>query len=379
MSMRCVIFTGTRAEFGLLQPVARALEVRGHRVEWLVSGMHLLPEMGSTVELVRADPAPVLAEVPYFHVLAPLASDFGLGVGTLAKALTEQGPPDWLVVLGDRHETFACALAASFSGIPIAHLHGGDRADSGHMDECFRHALTRFAHLHLPASERSAARIAAFGEEPWRIHMVGAPGIDRLRALHDEQQDAIQSWLQTIVQPFLLVILHPNSAEAAQTGEQARCVFGALDQRPEHKLAVFPNNDPGHRLILDELEARQNKPDWTIVPNLPGPAFVGALAHARAMVGNSSSGFIEAPYFGLPMLHTGQRNLDREQAGHVRFVPFDSQQIVEALDSLVTQAEHERIRSLPNPYGNGHAGAAAVRALEFLHGDTRLLRKLITF
>ncbi|MCA8938541.1 MAG: UDP-N-acetylglucosamine 2-epimerase (hydrolyzing) [Planctomycetes bacterium] len=383
--MKALVFTGTRAEFGLLTPLMRELLHQKCEATWLATGIHLLPEYGNTIELVRKGPGSIAAEVPYFEK-NELADSFAAGVSGFAKVLRDERP-DWLVVLGDRHETLAVTIAASIEEIPVAHLHGGDKADSGHMDEAQRHAITRFAALHLAASEGSAQRLRKFGEEDWRIHMVGAPGIDRIHHLATSERAAIDEAARALPENFALVIFHPLSLEADQAGQQAEALFEAMDGLAMNKLVIFPNNDPGGAAVLDVIRARQERADYRLVPNLEAHAYIAALERASVFVGNSSSGVIEAPYFGLPMVHVGRRNFGREQAGHVDYVDFDSAEIRSKVEEAIALREagdsdptsRYRLAQANNPYGDGHAAERSVKLMLELAGDARLLKKLITY
>lgn len=393
-----LIFTGTRAESGLLTPIAQACLAHPKlKPAWLVSGQHLLAERGSTVEDLRKGEVPIAGEVSFFvhhrespqassgdlaQTMLPLARDMGEGGARLAQELAKL-KPDWLVVLGDRVETFAAVSAAFLLGIPICHLHGGDRIDSGHMDEAFRHAITRFASLHCAASDESAERLRKFGEEDWRIHMIGAPGLDRLALAHaaiaGRERELLQDAGVLPERDFLFLIFHPVSREVAELPAQVDALMQALDARAEFKLAVLPNNDPGAQPILDALKAREKSGDWSVVSNLDASRYAAALSQARAFVGNSSSGIIEAPLFGLPFVHVGTRNTGREHAGHVDFVATDAAAIEASLARAVTDEAHARVAALRNPYGSGQAGKACARLLADLADDPRLTLKRVVY
>jgi GDP/UDP-N,N'-diacetylbacillosamine 2-epimerase (hydrolysing) len=387
-TLKIALFTGTRAEFGLLKPVARACEAAGMETGWIAGGMHLLESRGSTITQVRTDKAPIWAEVPCFAEGESHAQAVSRAITGVAEAL-EKTKPCFLVVLGDRYETFAATQAASYTRVPTIHLHGGDRANSGHLDESMRHAISRLASLHAAASPQSAERLRKFGEEDWRIRVVGAPGLDRLKQLVTTRADEITAWRESHPGSYLLVILHPVSGEETVAGAQAKTLFEQLDRRPEWKLAVYPNNDPGGDAIMAELKAQVARAkgrtrtvktrSWMAVPNLNDVEYAAALSNARALVGNSSAGIIEAPLFGIPMVHVGRRNLGREQSGHAVFVDHDARAIEAALDDAVSEPAHERARALQNPYGDGHAGERAAAMMAELHADKRLLHKLVTY
>ncbi len=393
MPLKVLLFTGTRAEAGLLTPIAQAcFKHPDLSPAWLASGTHLLEGFGQSKQELLATSLPIAAEVPFFQAYAShnattkdqtlplLTQDLGNGIAALAQALSNERP-DWLVVLGDRVESFAAATAAYTLGIAICHLHGGDKIDSGHMDEGFRHTITRFAHLHCAASKGSARRLEQFGEEAWRIHLVGAPGLDRLRQAKEtnqgkEKELLTQLGLQAEL-PFLLVIFHPTSSELEAAEQQATNLFKALDRCQHQKLLIAPNIDPGHKAIRSQVKNYQTKAKWIIKENLSTIEYAAAMSQAKLFIGNSSSGIIEAPLFDLPFIHVGKRNQGREHAGHVRFTSFESEEIYACIQELDDPQKAEAYKHLKNPYGQGNAGEKTARLLaEMIRHPEFMIKKI---
>jgi len=367
---RVAVVTGTRAEFGLLRPVMHA--VRAHPdLELLVvaAGSHLI-QPGVTFREVKrefdvADSIPM--QVAGRRTRLDDAEALGRGISRFARSfgLLE---PGWAVVLGDRIEAFAAASAASVAGIAVAHIHGGDRAE-GVADEAMRHAITKLAHLHLPATEASAERIRRMGERPERVHVIGSPAIDGLRAIEPIDDDG---W-KGLGAPEVVFLLHPIGRLDEEEEHSADRALSALEDR--RVLALMPNHDPGRDGIVRALEARQGsvKP----VDHLPRARFVGVLrrlaAEGGVLVGNSSCGLIEAAALGLPVVDLGLRQGGRERAGNAVHDPgLDAASIRDAVERA------GRLRPDPDdhPYGDGRAGerVAALLARIDPH-DRTLLRK----
>ncbi len=349
--------TGSRADFGLLTPVMRAVEARAE-LELLViaAGAHLI-QPALTFRDVKtqfrvADSVPM--QVAGRAGRAGDVEATGKGIGRFGRSF-ERLKPDWVVVLGDRIEAFAAAAAASIGGLAVAHLHGGDVAE-GVADEAMRHAVTKLAHLHLPATEASAARIRRMGEPAARIVVVGSPAIDGLEAVEpigDERWEALG-------RPEVLVAFHPigRADEAEEHG--AATVLEAVSGK--RVLALHPNHDPGRDGIMRALLGAPGS--VRLFEHLPRVEFLRTVARlARengVVVGNSSAGLIEVPALGCPVVDVGPRQGGREPApGVVRVEQEDAGRVREAI---------ERARGAPpepgaHPFGDGRAGARAAEAL----------------
>jgi UDP-hydrolysing UDP-N-acetyl-D-glucosamine 2-epimerase len=279
--------------------------------------------------------------------------------------------PDWLLVLGDRGEQLAAALAALHAGVPIAHLHGGE-ITRGAVDDALRDLVTRLAHLHLPATEAAAGRLERVGEETWRIHRVGAPGLDRL---HDEASGDLASLRAALGLPtdgpYLLVVQHPTTVGEERGVADLEETLAAVAGSGLPAIAVFPNADAGGRAMIDRLGRAGG---LRTVPSLPRGDFATLLAGAAALVGNSSSGLIEAPLLRVPAVNVGARQAGRTRGDNVVDVPAAAAAIRAALDRVIDPA-FRRGLSGASPYGDGSAAPRILDLLAEMRGHPRLMAK----
>ncbi len=380
MKRTIAVVTGARAEFGLLAPIVAALARRpGVDAGFVVTGVHLAGRYGRTKnDVVRAG-FPVWATVPMYTTLG---GSFAQLPGAVARAVRgldrvfAARRPDIVLVLGDRPEAFAAAAAAYFGRIPVAHVHGGERSDF-HLDDATRHAITRLAHLHFPATVESATRLRRMGEEAWRIHRCGAPGLDALRALPRLERDVVaRGHGLDPARPFVVFLFHPETAAWRRAGLHARTILAQLERARAQVLALYPNGDPGSAAIIDAIEARAGR--LAVARHLPRGRFSAALAAADALVGNSSCGLIEGSYLGTPVLNIGARNLGREHGANVIFVPATAAAIARGLARVLSPRFHRRAREAPCPWGDGRAGEKIARVLATVPLGPRLLAKRLS-
>ena len=345
---RIAVVTGTRAEFGLLSPVMQAIEDHpALDLRVLVAGTHLLgpqctvDEVAATFEVAARIPMQKPGETSRYGDAAAL----GRGISGFSEWLSAH-TVEVVLVLGDRIEAFAAACAASVAGVRVAHLHGGDRAP-GIADEAMRHAITKLAHIHLPATPRSAQRIVALGEEPARVHVVGSPAVDGLSevpALADEAYDALGA-------PEIIVLHHP----LGRTPDQERAVAAHLVEscrRAGRVLAMHPNHDPGREGILAAIRAA----GLDEAAHLPRPDFIGLLRRVRLLVGNSSAGLIECAALGLTSVNVGPRQEGRERSANVIDVPDPATGNGGLVDEAIARGLARPPRPALHPFGEGDTG-----------------------
>jgi UDP-hydrolysing UDP-N-acetyl-D-glucosamine 2-epimerase len=356
---RIAVVTGTRAEWGLLRPVCEAIRAEhGLTLQVVAGGAHLLAP-ARTIDEVRAF-APGLVE---FAMQVPgdtgrMADARALGRGTAALAdIFAAIAPEIVVVLGDRIEAFAAASAAAVGGIRVAHIHGGDRAE-GVADESMRHAITKLAHLHFPASAASAQRILAMGEQPQTVHLAGSPSIDGLETIAP-LDDAAYAELDA---PEYVVLMHPcGRSDAVEHADAA----AMLDAARAHGrvLALMPNSDPGRAGIARAIAERCTQ--VRVAEHLPRARFVALLKRPeiRALVGNSSAGIIEAAALGVRVIDVGGRQRGRERAANV--VHCADAEPHALSDAFAAAARPVALldRPLRHPYGSGGAGFRIARVL----------------
>jgi UDP-hydrolysing UDP-N-acetyl-D-glucosamine 2-epimerase len=369
----------SRSDYGHLRPVLAAIRSAPDlALRLFVGGMHLAPAFGLTVREIETDGWSVAERVEMLDgddSPEGVARAIGRGTAGFARAYARQRP-SLLLLLGDRFEMLAAATAALPFGLPVAHLHGGEVTE-GAMDNQIRHAITKLAHLHLTSAEEHTRRILAMGEEAWRVHTVGAPGLDRFRGmmLLSRAELARQLGLPSEGR-WLLVTFPPVTLEDARTGEHIDELLAALDKVDAALAITYPNADTGGRLIIDRLEEfAARRPRARLVPSLGEQAYVSLLRHADAMVGNSSSGLIEAPSFGLPVVNIGSRQRGRLRGPNVIDVGEHRDEILAAIARALAPGLKERLAAVPNPYGDGQAAPRILRVLRETPLDQRLIQK----
>ncbi|MGQ9651963.1 MAG: UDP-N-acetylglucosamine 2-epimerase [Phycisphaerae bacterium] len=380
--LRVAVVTGTRAEFGLLEPVLRAMH-RRKRLDprLIVTGMHLLPQFGRTVDQIRAAGWRVAATVRMQSGRGAREEPEALarGISGMARAIDRLDCPV-VLVLGDRIEAFAAACAATTARRVLCHIHGGDRA-LGELDDVYRDAISRMAHVHLAASQDAVLRLRRMGEEPWRIHLVGAPGLDDIRAFRaqwNQRARRTNRRLQELIGPlarrsYAVVIQHPiGRSDAAEAATMQR-VLDAVEAASLAGVIIFPNSDAGHKGIVREIGRWQKHGQWLVFRSLPRQDYLLLASHAAVVVGNSSSGIIESASLGVPAVNIGPRQEGRLRCGpSVVDVPDRSQAIRRAVANAARATRPAPSRSV---YGDGNAGKRIADILGRLRLGDRLIRK----
>ncbi|MBI2565683.1 MAG: UDP-N-acetylglucosamine 2-epimerase (hydrolyzing) [Candidatus Schekmanbacteria bacterium] len=366
---RICVVTGGRADYGLLRELLRCLRsTDGVTLQLIATGMHLSPEFGATVRAIEEDRFALDRRI---EMLLSSDSDVGaaksLGLGVLgfADALGELRP-DVLVVLGDRFEMLAAAQVAMLLRIPIAHIHGGE-ATHGVIDDAIRHAITKMAHLHFTANEVYRRRVVQLGERPDRVYTVGAPGLDTIRALELLSRERLEEEIGLRLEhPTLLVTYHPVTLERESPEPAVTRLLAALDAFPQATVVMtMPNCDTAGRAIARCLQAyAEARPERVRVhASLGALRYLSAIRHADVVVGNSSSGIIEAPFLGTPTVDVGTRQQGRVAADSVVHAADAEEAIVAAIQQALTPEFSALARRCPSLYGDGTASARIARIL----------------
>lgn len=358
---RIAVITGTRAEYGTLRPLLRALSGKPNvALHVIATGMHLLPKFGRTVNDIIADGFRPAGLVPMQRGDGqPLDQAFGLGRGVegLARRIAEL-KSDTVVVLGDRIEAMAGALAAVTTGRLLVHIHGGDVAP-GDFDDALRHAITKLAHVHFAATDASARRIIALGEDPRNVYACGAPGLDvvretaRLVKPRPPQQRAAQA----------LVIYHAFGRSETVEERTATRILSTVRAAGLRRTVIFPNSDRGHAGVIRAIcaHAEQFPGEVILHRSLPRDEFLATLLTARVLVGNSSCGLIEAPFAGTPVVNVGGRQAGRQPGG--RGIHHCSE-TKPAIAAAIRAALADRLTpGTATVYGDGRAGPRMARTL----------------
>ena len=363
------VFTGTRAEYGLLRPVIRALGNESNAiVKLLVTGTHLADSHGATWREMERDDLPAYERI---EVLMDSATECGvytaLGLGMIryGDALRRMAP-DLLVLLGDRYEAFAAAAAATVCNIPIAHLYGGELT-YGAIDDAFRHAITKMSHLHFASTQAYRTRIVQLGEHPDRVFAVGALGVENIRTLELYSANETARHLNLEAgQPYLLATFHPATRSSKSAHAQLSALLDALDRFPGHAVVMTgANADAGgasiNRLLVERAAACPQR--YRFAMSLGTHLYLSAAKHACAVVGNSSSAIIEVPTLGVPSVDIGPRQAGRTRADSVISCADDAAQIVEAIRQALSDEFRRTAACSVNPYERPGTTTRIVREL----------------
>jgi UDP-hydrolysing UDP-N-acetyl-D-glucosamine 2-epimerase len=373
------VVTVGRSDYGIYRPILRELASRRCMDALLfVGGAHLLEKFGSTVDEIERDGFAIAERVPMLDedgdAPADAASAIGRGVTAFAEAFDRQRP-DLLLVLGDRYEMFAAGIAALPLGIPVAHIHGGELT-TGLIDDSIRHSLTKLSHLHFVATATYAHRVEQLGEEPWRITVSGAPALDELLRVQPLDDDELANRGVILHGRPLLVTYHPLTLLPERTKADLDALLDAVADTGLDAVLTYPNADPTHTRIVDTIERFASADErYTLVRNLGTDAYATLLRRAAAMIGNSSSGIIEAATFELPVVDIGQRQEGRLRGPNVIHVDGSRSAIAAAISRAVSPEFRSAIAGLHNAYGDGHAAARIVDRLANVPIDENLLIK----
>jgi GDP/UDP-N,N'-diacetylbacillosamine 2-epimerase (hydrolysing) len=374
---RLVYLSGTRADFGLMQgTLQRIATTQGLSLQIAVTGMHQSEAYGSTVQEVRASGLAVCAEIP-LDMSTRTGQSMALGVAECLRGMTEvlvRERPDFLLLLGDRGEMLAGAIAALHTGVPCVHIHGGER--SGTIDEPVRHAISKLASYHFVATLGSRERLLRMGEDEARIFVTGAPGLDGLSALGDMPRgDCARGLGLADSGPFILAVFHPVVQQAGQAREQTRALLRAVQRVGLPVVWLEPNADGGSLEIIAALDEVPLPPGSVRLPHVPRPLFAAAMRHCEVLVGNSSAGIIEAPTFGTPVVNVGDRQRLRDRNVNVT----DVQPVAVALEVALRAAMRHGRWPCDNLWGDGRAGERIAELLASLPTGPQLLEKINSF
>ncbi len=376
--MRKILYiSGTRADYGLMRPVLFAIKKHpGLKIEIVATGMHLMPEFGRTIKEVIRDGFKVYSLFAVYRDDTPasMVNFCGEFILKLNRAVAKI-KPDAILILGDRLEMLAAAIVGAYRMIPVAHIHGGDATST--VDEFARHAISKLSHLHFAVTPNSAKRILAMGEEPWRVHVVGAPGLDDI--LHEElisKASLAKRYGLDLSAPMVLVVQHPVTLEIKQAALQMRRTMEAVKEFAQQAIVVYPNADAGGRAMIRVIEQYRKYPFIKIYQTIPRKDYLSLMKIAGVIVGNSSSGIIEAPSFHLPVVNIGSRQSGREKAENVIEVGYDKNQIRQAIKKAIYDKKfRKRVTDCKSPYGDGQANKRIVSILSNLKVDEKLLQK----
>jgi UDP-N-acetylglucosamine 2-epimerase (non-hydrolysing) len=372
---KVAVFTGTRAEYGLLFWLLKDIQSDPDlTLQLLVSGMHLSPEFGDTYKQIEKDGFNIDEKIEILlssDSAVGTAKSMGLGVLGFADALSRLAP-DVLVILGDRFEALAAAQTAMILRIPIIHLHGGEITE-GAYDDAIRHAITKLSYLHGTSTDEYRNRVIQLGESPARVRNIGAIGLDHLnRASFMTVSELSESLSFELTKPYFVVTDHPVTLGNESPEESFQSLLDALDEYPDHQVILtYPNADDGGRRIIPMLEdyAASQPKRVLAIPSLGQVRYLSSVKHAAAVIGNSSSGIIEVPAFDVPTVNIGARQKGRLAAKSVLNTTTTKESISNAIGLAVSRKYKAEDENIANPYGQGDSSKQVIEMIKGLDFD----------
>jgi UDP-hydrolysing UDP-N-acetyl-D-glucosamine 2-epimerase len=378
MKRTIAVVTSSRADYShLYWPLHDLARHEDVDLKVIVLGAHLSPQFGETVKEIEKDGFPIAARL---ECLLSSDTDVGmaktLGVAVLSLAdVLGQMRPDLVLLIADRYEMLAPAAVALTLRIPIAHIEGGEISE-GAIDDAVRNALTKMSHIHFTSTEAARARVISMGEEPWRVHRAGAPSLDHLRrsrlfGIHELEQQ-LELDLQ---RPTAVVAYHPVTI-VRDTTQEADSLFAALREIDAQILFCYPNADAGSHALLERTRAfLSTRSDARVFVNLDSVTYWSLLRQVALLIGNSSSGIMEAASFALPVVNVGFRQKGRERARNVLDAEPETKAILKKIGEAMGREFRESLAGMTNPYGNGHASEKIVQVLTTVPLSEELLVK----
>ena len=375
-----MVVTGTRAEYGILKPVLSSIKKHPQlELSLLVTGMHLSHEFGYTINEIEKDGFDIDFKIDMLlsgDTKGSMAKSIAIGILGMTEAI-ELAKPDIILICGDRSEPFAATIASAYLTVPVAHLLGGDAARGSNIDDSIRHAITKFAHIHFTATKKHKERIIKFGEEPWRVHLVGSPAINSISYLEETSAKNFARKINlNLDKPIILVVQHPTTIGAENTTDEIKETLNAIVELKHQTILIYPNADAGGRNMINVIKKYEKYSFIKTFKNLPHKDYLSLMKVVSVMIGNSSSGIIEAPSFHLPVVNIGPRQKGREQAGNVIDVSYDKNKIIKAIKKALYDSKFkEKVKKCKNPYGDGKTSERIVKILSEVKIDEKLLQK----
>lgn len=379
---RIGIMTGTRAEYGLLKSLMQEINKDNDLELYLiVSGMHLSPEFGMTYKEIEEDGFEINAKVEMLlssDSPAGISKSIGLGVIGFADEF-QRADLDMLILLGDRYEALSAAICALVMRIPIAHLHGGELTE-GAIDEGIRHSITKMSYLHFTSTEQYRSRVIQLGENPERVFYVGALGVENIKKINLMTKEELEKSIHfEIDENTVVVTYHPVTLENNTVEEQFLNLLKVLDRNPKIRMIFTKANADTNGRIVNELidkYAAQNSERACAFMSLGQKRYLSALKYCRIVIGNSSSGIIEAPSFGKPIINIGDRQKGRICADSVINCGYTQQEIQQAMETALTEEFENKARNCRNPYEKENTAANIISVIkDYLLNDKIKLKK----
>lgn len=377
--MRRLLFVlGSRGEWGYIKPIIEKSRDFGFESEICAVNMVLLPRHGNLIEEIEASGFKVSS-----RILSAISGDthgaMAKSVGVVTQSFADvllSMQPDWVILAGDRAEQLGAAIASTFMYIPTAHIQAGER--SGNIDGVTRHAITKLVHLHFASNEEAAERVLRMGEESFRVITSGAPQLDSL--MHDSRPSKEDLMSNNLIQeePYMLVCFHPVTEDYKNIESQIDALVQEVNNFPLNKIWILPNNDAGGEKIRERVMGAKSLAD-RVYSNLSREDYVALMENCEFLIGNSSSGILEAPSLKIPVVNLGRRQADRVSAQNIIHCGFGKTEIQEAMKWATSRQAKLDAREAVNPYGDGRASERILQTLKDTDTSMKFLVKSIAY
>lgn len=379
---KIVVITGARADYGRMKSVLDAIKKHPKlELSLVVTGMHLLPELGNTQKYIEEDGFEINAKVPMYSDEEDDGAAMAKSLAKCVEGMVDSFKsirPDICLVTVDRVESLATVIPAAFMNIPIAHIQGGEV--TGTIDESIRHAVTKMSHIHFPANQDAADRIIKMGEDPRYVFMVGCPYLDIIHNLHyDTRDELVKQFNLDASKPLVLFVQHPVTTEAEESANNFLNTLAAIKKFDVETIMICPNIDAGGKRIIQKMEEQGIK----YYQSLPFKDYLNLMNIADVMIGNSSSGIREAPTFKLPAVNVGTRQQGRLRACNVIDVGYDVESIAAGVEKALHDKEfRKQLENCKNPYDSfedGKSGERIAKILSEIDLEKLPIQKKITY
>lgn len=381
MKRNILYISGTRADYGLMRNTLNLISTDPDlQLSIIATGMHVLPEFGRTIsEIIEDGFQPIIIESTIEDdkpgAIPKFLGEFLIQISDVIPKIS----PDIILILGDRAEMLAGAIAGGYFHIPVAHIHGGERTST--MDDAVRHAISKLSHIHFPASEDSKDRLIKMGEDPQTIFVVGAPGLDQIYSqTPDKRESLLLKYRLNPEESFLLMVQHPVPGEIGNGEYQIIRTLQAIISLNIQSIIIYPNADEGGRSMIKTLSKYGKNPLLHLYPSIPHGDFINLMRYCSVIVGNSSSGIIEAPSFKIPTVNIGSRQRDRMRSDTVIDVPYERDSIYSAIMKAISDENFKNIcKESHNPYGDGTTGKKICELLKTVPLSPEMTLKRMTY
>ena len=367
---RLLFVCGSRGEWGYIRPIIKLCKKKKITYKLITTNMVLLDEHGSLINEINKsyNVSDKIMMSLNGDTHKTMTKSLGIYFTSFVDSINRI-KPDWIVIAGDRGEQFMSAIAGAYSYIPVAHIQAGER--SGNIDGVVRHAIAKISHIHFAANDDASRRLRNLGEERFRIFNVGAPQLDEI---YNKQ---ISYKYSKNKGNFFLVVFHPVTEEYNNNEKYINIICKSLNTFKNKKVWILPNNDAGNSIIKKKIvELRRS--DIEIYENLTRSEYLGLLKKSELIIGNSSSGLIEAPSFRVPCINIGRRQIDRVQSNNVINIQCNQKEIAKAIKKATSKNFRVKIKK-SNPYGDGNSSSKILKILQTIKIDDKLLIKRNTF